>query len=62
MDERLDNRGRLYAPPTVVNGMLYVPSWDHKLYAFSPVTDGARAAGTTGPGNAADRGASRRAS
>jgi outer membrane protein assembly factor BamB len=28
--------GGLYAAPTVVNGMLYVPSWDHKLYAFSP--------------------------
>jgi len=28
--------GGLYAAPTVVNGMLFVPSWDHKLYAFSP--------------------------
>jgi outer membrane protein assembly factor BamB len=28
--------GGLYAAPTVVNGMLYVPAWDHKLYAFSP--------------------------
>ena len=28
--------GGLYAAPTVVNGMLYVPAWDGKLYAFSP--------------------------
>ena len=28
--------GGLYAAPTVVNGMLYVPAWDNKLYAFSP--------------------------
>jgi outer membrane protein assembly factor BamB len=28
--------GGLYAAPIVVNGMLLVPSWDHKLYAFTP--------------------------
>ena len=28
--------GGLYAEPTVVNGLLYVPSWDHRLYAFGP--------------------------
>ena len=28
--------GGLYAAPTVVNGTLFVPSWDDKLYAFSP--------------------------
>ena len=26
--------GGLYAAPTVVNGQLLVPSWDHRLYAF----------------------------
>lgn len=29
-------RGGLYAAPMVVNGTLYVPSWDGELYAFSP--------------------------
>ncbi len=28
--------GRLVVAPTVVNGMLFVSSWDHHLYAFSP--------------------------
>ncbi len=28
--------GGLYAAPIVVNGMLLVPSWDNKLYAFTP--------------------------
>jgi hypothetical protein len=28
--------GGLYAAPTVVNGTLYVPSWDHAMYAFTP--------------------------
>jgi outer membrane protein assembly factor BamB len=28
--------GDLYATPMVVNGRLYVGSWDHKLYAFAP--------------------------
>lgn len=28
--------GGLYAAPTVINGQLLVPSWDHKLYAFVP--------------------------
>ena len=28
--------GGLYAAPTVVNGELLVPSWDHLLYAFGP--------------------------
>jgi outer membrane protein assembly factor BamB len=28
--------GGLYAAPIVVNGTLLVPSWDHKLYAFTP--------------------------
>jgi outer membrane protein assembly factor BamB len=28
--------GALFAAPTVVNGQLLVPSWDHKLYAFAP--------------------------
>jgi outer membrane protein assembly factor BamB len=28
--------GGLYAAPTVVNGQLLVPSWDHVLYAFGP--------------------------
>ena len=28
--------GGLYAAPIVVNGMLLVPSWDGKLYAFTP--------------------------
>jgi len=28
--------GGLYAAPIVVNGMLYVPAWDDKLYAFGP--------------------------
>jgi outer membrane protein assembly factor BamB len=28
--------GGLYAAPTVVNGQLLVPSWDHVLHAFGP--------------------------
>ena len=24
----------IYAAPTVINGMLFVASWDHKLHAF----------------------------
>jgi outer membrane protein assembly factor BamB len=28
--------GPLFAAPTVVNGQLLVPSWDHRLYAFVP--------------------------
>ncbi|HST24927.1 MAG TPA: PQQ-binding-like beta-propeller repeat protein [Gaiellaceae bacterium] len=28
--------GAVYSAPMVVNGMLYVPSWDDKLYAFGP--------------------------
>jgi outer membrane protein assembly factor BamB len=26
--------GAVYAAPTMVNGKLLVPAWDHKLYAF----------------------------
>jgi outer membrane protein assembly factor BamB len=28
--------GATYATPTVVNGQVLVPSWDHHLHAFSP--------------------------
>jgi outer membrane protein assembly factor BamB len=35
--------GPIYASPTVVNGKVYVGSWDHKIYAFAP--------GATGPSN-----------
>ncbi len=28
--------GAVYAAPTVVNGSLYVATWDHHLYAFGP--------------------------
>lgn len=36
MVEWLGDRRGLDAAPIVVNGMLLVPSWDHKLYAFTP--------------------------
>ncbi len=32
--------GGLYAAPIVVNGMLLVPAWDGKLYAFAPAGGG----------------------
>lgn len=28
--------GPAYAAPTVIDGWLYVPSWDHRLHAFAP--------------------------
>ena len=28
--------GGVFAAPIVVNGMLYVPSWDHRVHAYGP--------------------------